>query len=380
MDAFFAAIEQRDNRKLIGKPVIIGADPQKGRGRGVVSTCSYEARVFGIHSAMPISEAYRKCPHGTFIIPDMNKYSHESQLIHNIFQLFTPDVEQVGIDEAYLDITGTHHFFKTPIDACRALKKAIKKDRNLTASIGLAPNKMVAKIASDLNKPDGLLQVRKEDVYTFLGPLKIQKVSGIGKKTVQLLNANKIFTIQDLHKYTQNQLCTMYGSLGSYLWQISQGIGNEKIELSDQCKSISNEYTFETDVNDDLFILKTISLLSEKVSRRLRIQKLKGKTISLKIRLTCFSTYTRSVTLPNSTNYVEDIYSALYNLYTKFDRNAKKVRLVGVKVTNLQETSRQSDLFNFASDIKREKIYSALDKIKDKFGSNSIHHADQLFN
>jgi len=176
MDAFFAAIEQRDNPRLKGKPVVIGADPKKGKGRGVVSTCSYEARRFGIHSAMPISYAYRRCPHAVFLPVDMAKYYNVSQQIYNIFTDFTPDVEPISIDEAFLDITGSCHFFGTPLETCLIIKRRIRNDTGLSVSIGLAPIKMAAKIASDLEKPDGLVQVSKDTLLAFLWPLDIGRI------------------------------------------------------------------------------------------------------------------------------------------------------------------------------------------------------------
>jgi len=378
MDAFFAAIEQRDDPTLKGQPVIIGADPKKGKGRGVVSTCSYEARVFGIHSAMPISKAYALCPHGKFVPPSMEKYSKESQLIRIIFDRFTPEVEMVSIDEAFLDITGTSHTFQDPIHLCKALKKMINDERGLTASIGLAPNKLVAKIASEIQKPDGLTHVSKENVRTFLQPLAVERIWGIGKKSLPKFHTFGIFTIGDLQKYSKDDLCALFGTMGNYFWNISRGHDTNRLSIETACKSVSNEHTFEKDVGDDRQILQSISYLCEQVSSRLRKQKLKGRTLTLKIRLTGFKTFTRSITIAKYTNFVEDIYGALYNLYDAFDKKGQKVRLIGVKVSNFSDRSIQHDIFNFDVDSKREKIYDALDKIRDKFGTRSIHHADQI--
>ena len=183
MDAFFASIEQRDNPSLRGKPVIVGADPKKGRGRGVVSTSSYEAREFGIHSAMPISIAYQRCPYAAFLLPDMERYSEASRRIYRILYDFTPDIEPVGIDEAFLDITASYKIFGTPREAALLIKKRIKEETSLTASVGLAPTKMAAKIASDLEKPDGMVEVSREGLLDFLWPLEIRRLWGLGKKT-----------------------------------------------------------------------------------------------------------------------------------------------------------------------------------------------------
>ncbi|MCX5715697.1 MAG: DNA polymerase IV [Candidatus Omnitrophica bacterium] len=188
MDAFFAAIEQRDNPELRGRAVVVGADPKAGKGRGVVSTCSYEARRFGIHSAMPISAAYKRCPDAAYLPVDIPKYSRVSRQIYKILYEFTPDIEPVGIDEAFLDITGSFHLFKTPLNTCLLLKAGIKEKTGLTASLGLAPTKTAAKIASDLKKPDGMVEVKPEGLLDFLWPLEIRRLWGLGAKTEQILN------------------------------------------------------------------------------------------------------------------------------------------------------------------------------------------------
>jgi len=371
MDAFFASIEQRDNPSFRGKPVIVGADPQNGKGRGVVSTCSYEARAFGIHSAMPISIAYRKCPHGIFVRPNIKKYTEMSDIIYDILYTFTPDIEMISIDEAFLDISGTYHLFGTPQNVCIKLKSDIFKKTSLTCSVGLGPSKMVAKIASEINKPDGLVVVSKDKVCDFLWPLSIKYISGIGEKTLNKLYLSNIKTIGDISKLNVEEASFYFGSLGEYYLKLSHGIDNNEITVNEQIKSISNEITFEKDTDDISIIESTLTLLSEKVSNRLRQQRLKGLTITLKVRLYNFKTYTRSFTLKNPTNSFEDIHNISSNLF-KFNN---KIRLLGVKVSNFKSKNMQTDLFDNNLFIKRDKIDNALDKIHKRYGFDSIHHA-----
>ena len=375
MDAFFAAIEERDNPKFRGKPIIVGANPKKGKGRGVVSTCSYEARKFGIHSAMPISTAYKKCPQGIFLPVDMEKYSRVSHQIYNILYDFTPDVEPISIDEAFMDITGSYRLFKTPRKTCLLIKSRIKNETKLTASVGLAPTKMVAKIASDLEKPDGFVEVTEEKLLDFLWPLDISKLWGLGKKSEPILRRMNINTIGDLAGKDIKELTNIFGKNGAHFWYLANGIDERTVETQTEVKSVGNETTFEKDTLDTERIKASLMELCEKVSNRLRDSGLKGRTITLKIRLQGFSTYTRAVTLDTPNNFTDMLYKDIKKLYNSFDTRGKKVRLVGVKVSNLSEISSRDSLFEEKIDKKREKIHSALDKIKERFGDRSIHRA-----
>ena len=375
MDAFFAAIEQRDNPALRKRPVIIGADPKQGEGRGVVSTCSYEARRYGIHSAMPISQAYRRCPDGIYLHPDITKYSRESDRVYTIFASFTPDIEAVSIDEAFLDITHTWKLFGSAEALCRQLKNRIYTDTGLSASIGLAPTKLVAKIASDMHKPDGFTRVPPQRVTAFLRPLPIEKIWGIGKKTLPKLHACNIFTVGDIEKWEIEDLTNTFGSTGRYLWNVSRGRGADQLETGEDIKSISNEYTFERDVPNDYRVKETVMRLCEKVSNRMRKQSLKARTFTLKIRLSNFKTCTRAATLPAYTNFAEDIYDTVHAALKSFDTRNMKIRLIGVKATNFGTCDAQPDIFEFGDMKKREKLYSVIDKIKSKYGNSSIFHA-----
>lgn len=396
MDAFFAAIEQRDSPAYRGKPVVVGADPRGGKGRGVVSTCSYEARRFGIHSAMPISIAYRLCPAAIFLPPDMEKYEAVSRQIYEILYAFTPDIEPVSIDEAFLDITGSYHLFGplvlqpfdklrvdgklcrtigTPLEACLLIKKRIKEETGLAASCGLAPTKMAAKIASDLKKPDGMVEVKEEGLLDFLWPLGIRKLWGLGEKSEAVLNNIGIKTIGDIAKRDIKEMIALFGRNGGELWRLANGIDESPVETEREAKSISNEVTFESDTKDSSKIEGALLALSEKVSSRLRRGHLRVRTVTLKIRLEGFKTYTRAVTVPEATNFTDVIYKEAKSLYNNFDTRAKKVRLVGVKVSGFSSDGNQRGIFDKPADAKKEKIYSAIDRIRERLGDGAIYRA-----
>lgn len=378
MDAFFASIEQRDNPGCRGKPVVVGADPKFGKGRGVVSTCSYEARKFGIHSAMPISIAYKKCPHAVFLPPDMGKYEIASSRIFQIFYSFTPDVEPVGIDEAFLDITGSFHLFGTPSETCLSIKSKIKEMTGLTASIGLAPTKMAAKIASDLKKPDGMVEVAEEGLLDFLWPLDARKIWGLGSKSEEALAGMGIKTIGDLAKTDVKKLIEAFGRNGEHFWQLANGIDERTVDAEIDAKSISNETTFDKDTSDGSKIESALMALCEKVSARLRCDNLKCKTITLKIRLEGFFTYTRSITITDPTNFTDSLYKVIKDLYNNFSTKNKKVRLVGVRASNLTSSNFQENLFHEKGDERLEAIHGAVDSIKEKFGDDSIYRAGSM--
>lgn len=375
MDAFFAAIEQRDDPCLRGKPVVVGADPQKGKGRGVVSTCSYEARRYGIHSAMPISMAYRRCPQAVFLPVRMAHYAKVSGQLFALLQTFTPDVEPVSVDEAFLDLSGTEKLHGPPLAAAHKIKARIRDELHLTASIGLAPVKMVAKIASDLCKPDGLLEVQKDKMLDFLWPLPVEKLWGIGPKTKDLLNAQKIFTIGDLARMDQARICKMLGEHGANLYALAHGRDDRKIEEPREAKSVSHEHTFDQDTADKEELEKTLLVLSEKVSRRLRQDDLKGRTIAIKVRLEGFQTSTRAVTVSEPTNFVDDIFLNARRLFDSLYVQGTKVRLLGVRVSGFADPYAQASLFEDKAKDRHERMHKAVDLIKDKFGESSIHRA-----
>ena len=373
MDAFFASVEMRADPGLRDKPVIVGSDPKGGRGRGVVSACSYEARKFGIHSAMPISIAYRKCPHGVFLPVDMEKYSAASEEILKILYTFTPAIEPVGIDEAFLDITGSHHLFGGPLKTCGLIKSKIKNMTGLTASIGLAPSKIAAKIASDLGKPDGLVEVPEGGLAEFLSPLDVRRLWGLGPKAEEALKAIGIKTIGQLARRPIEHIKNVIGSSAQIFWDMANGTDDSELVLDREAKSISNEFTFDSDTANEETVSSAIMELSEKVAGRLRMGGVRAKTITLKVRLSGFKTYTRSTTGAKYINTTDFLYNAAKELYNEF--KGQKIRLIGVRASGFSAGGAEDDLFTHMADRKLEDIDSSVDRIRDRFGNNSIYRA-----
>lgn len=372
MDAFFAAVEQRDNPALKGRPVVVGADPKAGRGRGVVSTCSYEARRYGIHSTMPISAAYRNCPGAVFLPVDMRKYSKVSREMFELLYDFTPDIEPLSIDEAFLDITGSTRLFGPPLETGAKIKERIKKDLRLTATIGIAPNKMAAKIASAHAKPDGLLEITVENLLPFLRPLPVAKMFGVGEQTQKILITMGIQTIGDLAQIPAASLCERLGVRGQYLWDLANGHDDRIVVPEEEVKSVSHEHTFEEDTGDREQMDSALSVLCEKVSRRLRSDGLKGKTVTLKLRSSDFKTITRDRTLPERTNFFDVIYKTVKSLFDASYAPRKKYRLIGVRVSNFRQPYVRDSLFGDSDSAKTENIHKAVDMIKDRFGEKGI--------
>jgi len=378
MDAFFAAIEELDFPEYRGKPVVVGADPKEGKGRGVVSTCNYEARKYGIHSAMPISQAYRRCPTAIYVFPRMKRYVEFSKRIHAIFHEFTPKVEPISIDEAFLDVSGSIRLLGDPIEIAKKIKQRIKNQTGLTASVGVAPSKFVAKIASDLQKPDGLVVVEQGKVSDFLNPLPISKMWGVGKKTEVKLKAQGIDTIGKLAQIPRDTIVKRMGKVGLHFWSLANGIDDRNVEIGHQVKSVSLENTYHEDVENEKTIEESIRALSDNVSRILRKKRFKGKTITLKIRLEDFSTFTRAHSYKSFIDSSEIIASVCLQLYHSFDRQAKKVRLLGVAVSNLNtECGDQLGFFD-ESNKEEQKIDEVIDMVQNKFGVDKIKKASLL--
>ena len=372
MDAFFAAIEQRDDPSLKGKLVVVGADPKGGRGRGVVSTCSYEARRYGIHSAMPIAAAYRRCPHAVFLPVNMRKYGEVSRKMFDVLYEFTPEIEALSIDEAFMDLTGSLRLFGTPLETGAKIKERIQKELRLKATIGIAPNKMVAKIASAHAKPDGLLEITVENLLSFLWPLPVSKMFGVGEQTEKILVAMGIQTIGDLAKTPASSLGEQLGVRGQYLWDLANGVDARAVVLEEEAKSVSHEHTFEEDTGNKAQLDTVLSALCEKVSRRLRSGGLKGRTVTLKLRSGDFKTITREVTLPERTNFFNVIYTTSISLFDASYVPTKKYRLIGVRVSNFHQPYVRDSLFEDVTSQKTEKIHRAVDTIKAKFGEQGI--------
>lgn len=347
MDAFYASIEQRDHPSYQGRPVIVGANPKSGAGRGVVAACSYEARRFGVHSALPIGAAYRRCPDAVFVRPDMAKYRVVSKQIRGLFLDHTPLVEPLSIDEAFLDLSRDVVSANHALELGEKLKHEIFDQYQLTASVGIAPNKFVAKIASDLKKPDGLVQVTEDKLQQFLDPLPIGRLWGVGPRTEEKLKAMKIHLIGDLRSVERASLIRSFGKGGDHLWRLSNGIDDRPIVTSHQPKSVGHETTFSEDIRNMAKLEATLRGLSEKVSRRLHGHTLTGKTITLKIRYSDFETLTRQATLRNAVSNAPDIYRIAHKLLRKHRDAEQYVRLIGVSVSHLEipGTARQLTLF-----------------------------------
>ncbi len=344
MDSFYASVEVQRNPSLKDQPVIVGADPKKGAGRGVVSTCSYEARRYGVRSGMPISIAYRLCPSAVYLPVNMDLYVDVSNRVMKILRGFGDKFEQNGIDEAFLDVTQRAKEYEGPENLGQAIKKAIYEKEGLTCSIGVAPNKSVAKIASDLRKPNGLTIVTPNEMKDVLAPLPASRIVGVGKKTQRILKRMNIDTIGQLAGYSREKLRQALGSYGLELWNVANGIDNSEVyEGEREPKSLSSEHTFESDVADRSILVKTLDTMTGRLHHQLEESRLVFKTVTLKIRFQDFQTFTRSKSLPSHMSERNAITDTAKTLLKEFERDNRKVRLIGVKVSNLQrlETSPQ---------------------------------------
>ena len=333
MDAFFASVEIRDNPKLKGKPVIIGNDPRKTGGRGVVSTCSYEARSFGIHSAMSSKEAYERCPQAVFIPGNYEKYTAVSQQIRAIFKRYTDKIEPMSIDEAYLDVTENKLGIKSAVKIARLIQQDIWQELHLTASAGVSYNKFLAKIASDYQKPCGLTVIMPDNAISFLQQMDIAKFHGVGKKTVEILHQMGVFTGADLLEISEITLIDRFGRFGFDLYRKARGIDNSPVKSNRIRKSIGKEKTYSKILNLDEDIKKELTVLSEKVALSLKKHEKSGKIVILKIRYADFSTLTKRKTLNQQTQDSEQIARSIIQLYETLSNKNKGVRLLGVTVT-----------------------------------------------
>ncbi|MBN2201952.1 DNA polymerase IV [bacterium] len=379
MDAFFASIEQLDDPGLRGKPVIVGADPRGGNGRGVVSAASYEARRFGIASAMPISKAFRLCPGGTFVRPRFNRYVEISGRIMNLLRTRTPLLEPAGLDEAYLDMTGTGRLSGSPLDAASAIKREIRELEGLTASIGIGSSKTTAKIASDLRKPDGLVWIPAAETASFLRPLPVGRIPGVGPKTRDRLRRFGILSIGDLQDLRGEDWIRICGEGADWLRRSAYGRDDSPVIPEHEVRSVSNETTFEADTADPVFLHAVLLELSERVGLRLRRGRLSGRIIELKVRFDDFETHSRRVSLPCPTDLSERIFSAVLKLAGPLLAEKRKVRLLGVGISGLSgETAGQTELFVPEEDIRRGRLNRAADRLRDKFGDGILTRATGL--
>lgn len=332
MDCFYAAVEMRDKPSLKGKPVIVGGKPDS---RGVVATCSYEARRFGIHSAMASAHAYRLCPQAIFVRPNFEKYRLVSGQIREIFKNYSEVIEPLSLDEAYLDVTG-HEFFATTI--ARKIKEDIQASTQLTGSAGVAPNKMLAKIASDMNKPNGLTVVQPHQALSFMKNLPLRKINGIGPATEKTLLKHDLHICSDVWKYPEIELREKLGArMGIWLFQRSRGIDDREVKTKRTRKSLGSEDTFARDILDTELLKTEIHRIATGVANSVAKKNLVGKTITLKVKYADFKQITRSRTLPLHTNSVATIVSIANDLLDKTEVGKRAVRLIGISMSKLQE-------------------------------------------
>nr|WP_269768007.1 DNA polymerase IV [Tumebacillus avium] len=384
MDAFFASVEQRDAPELRGKPVIIGGSADS---RGVVSTCSYEARKFGVRSAMPTAQAKRLCPDGIFLFPNMKKYSLVSRQMFSILERYTPLIEGLSVDEAFLDVTGSRKLFGDGVTIAKRLKREIREELGLTASVGVAYNKFLAKLGSDLEKPDGLVVLTPDNVAARIHHLPITRLWGVGAKSSEQLLRLGLKTIGDVAHMDLKRMRIHLGDFADHLYLLANGIDDRPVETEREAKSVGHETTFAEDVRDTAFLEATLLGQAEKVARRLRRAGMEGRTVTLKLRYAPFRTITRSHTLPLPTNLEIVIYDTVKSLLAKCALTAQDaIRLIGVSVSGLGKEgeaavhTQQLSLFEEAAplaapDPRQQELTRAADKLRDKFGEKILTRA-----
>ena len=375
MDAFFVSVELLERPDLRGKPVVVGGRPDQ---RGVVSAASYEARKFGIHSAMPLRTAGRLCPHAVFLDGHHEKYSEWSDRIASILAKFSPIVEMVSVDEAYLDLSGTERLHGPPFAAADKLLRTITRQTGLPCSGGLATTRLTAKVASDQGKPRGLVWVAPGMEARFLAPLPIRKIPGIGEVTERALRALGIETVEQLASHSQEKLEKIFGQWGTALYRKARGGDAYEFLIDAEPKSISHNHTFGEDTSDVAEMETMLSHLSQKGCKRLREAGLSTRTLTLTIRYAGFETYTRSKTLTEPAQLDTDIFAVFLNLFRHHRDVKRKVRLLGVALSALSHGAQQLDLLESDRREKLEKLTKAADHLRDKFGFSSVQFGGSL--
>jgi DNA polymerase-4 len=371
MDAFYPAVEVLDDPGLKGKPVIVGGS----RERGVVSSASYEARRFGVHSAQPMVTAVRLCPHAVVLPVRMWRYKEVSEQVFQIFHRFTPLVEPLSIDEAFLDVAGSARLFGSPVDIAKKIKEMVRDETGLTVSAGVAPTKFIAKIASDMEKPDGLTIVLPENVREFLDPLPVSKMWGAGKKTQEVLHRLKIFTFEDLRNFSVGVLERELGKSGLKMQELATGMDDRGVVPYHDAKSVGHEETFSADITEIAAAKKELLALADKVAHRMRRKGLTGKTVILKVKYSDFVLITRSMTLSSATDDGPEIYSNVCELLKKTQVGKRPVRLLGISLSQLNAASPKEQLSLFDDEPlseKRRRLHDALDSLHDKFGEKGL--------
>ncbi len=370
MDAFYASVEERDRPELQGKPLIVGGAKES---RGVVAAANYEARKFGVHSAMPAREAFRRCPELISVRPRIDLYARISREIREIFFRYTPLVEPLSLDEAFLDVTGCDKLFGSGPEIARKIKADILNETHLVASVGVAPNKFLAKIASDLEKPDALVVVDKKRIQEFLDLLPVGRIWGVGKVTGTHFEKLGVRTIRDLRLLDAAVLNSQFGSQGEQFYNLARGIDSRKVVPDREAKSISHERTFEVDIADRDTLNACAMELTEQVARRLRRQRFQTRTVHLKVRFANFQTITRSYTMETPTNVTSVIWSHVSRMMNLAIPDLQGVRLIGVGTSQFAHPGKiQKSLFSDDDSTKQKRLDSVADMIQDKFGLDSL--------
>ena len=373
IDAFYASVEQHDNPALQGLPVIVGGDP--GR-RGVVSAASYEARVYGVRSAMPSSQARRLCPQGVFLPVRMHRYREVSDQIFQILREYTPLVEPLSLDESFLDVTGSEKLFGTALRIAMEVKRRIQEATGLTASAGIAPNKFLAKIASDYKKPNGLVEIKPEEVQDFLRDLPISKLWGVGKSTEEVLKGMGILKVGQLAGFPAEKIERKLGKFGLELIALARGEDDRPVSPESEAKSISQEETFTPDLEHLEQMKKVLLDQAEQVGWELRKQKLKGSTVTVKVRYPDFTLATRSQTLSSPTDQGIEVYRTALKLLSRTEALQRKARLLGVGISHLIHRDAPEQYLLFDSGRKKaERSIQAMDRVWEKFGPQAIKRA-----
>lgn len=374
MDAFFASIEQLENPEYRGHPVIVGGTS----GRGVVSAASYEARKFGVHSAMPMWQARRACPHGIVVQPRGQLYGEYSQRIMDILLSYTPRMDPVSIDEAYLDISGTERLFGPPLGVAKQIKARVRAEVGLTVSIGMARNRMLAKLASDWDKPDGLVCIADGDLPEILNNIPVKKLTGVGRVTQERLHYLGVNTAEQLRQIPLKLLAREFGQHGLHLYEVCRGEGSDDVCLYEERegrKQMSEEVTLDEDTRDVDLLRLHILEISDNIARRLRKQGVCGRTVTLKVKYSDFKQITRSSTLPHPTDGWQEIYGLARQLLDHVVPGGRSIRLIGVGVSNLtHECGYQLSLFDDGPEEGRE-LTRAVDELIDRFGRGSVRQA-----
>ena len=372
LDAFYAAVEVREDPALAGRPIVVGADPRGGRGRGVVAASSYEARAFGIHSAMPISQAYRRCPDAIYLRPRMRLYAAVSARFMAILERYTDLLEPLSIDEAFLDVTASRALFGDGAAIARRIKDEVRAEEGITASIGVAPSKFLAKIASDLRKPDGLVVVPADGVTAFLAELPVQRLWGAGPKSMHGFRQLGATTIGAVARLPRERLLETFGeSLGAHFHALARGEDPRAVVPDRRRKSVGHETTFLEDVRDRATVRRTLLDLVEEVARRLRRAGLRGQVVHLKLRSADFTTVTRQETLAAPADTTDAIWPAAERLLAKADDGGQAIRLIGVSLS-LFDGERQMPLFEPPNVERARRVARAVDTLVERFGPDVV--------